>query len=54
MAAKRNNRPNAPRLDTLARMAVSGTTEFDVAASPEQVFEAVAAIEDLPKRSSAH
>ena len=35
-------------------MAVSGTTEFDVAATPEQVFDAVAAIEDLPKRSSAH
>lgn len=35
-------------------MAVSGTTEFDVAASPEQVMDAVANIEDLPKRSSAH
>jgi uncharacterized protein YndB with AHSA1/START domain len=35
-------------------MAVSGTTEFEVAATPEQVFDAVAAIEDLPKRSSAH
>lgn len=35
-------------------MAVSGTTEFDVAATPEQVFDAVAAIEDLPKRSSSH
>ena len=35
-------------------MAVSGTTEFDVAATPEQVMDAVAAIEDLPKRSSAH
>jgi len=35
-------------------MAVSGTTEFDVDATPEQVFDAVAAIEDLPQRSSAH
>ncbi len=35
-------------------MAVSGSTEFDVAATPEQVFDAVAAIEDLPQRSSAH
>ena len=35
-------------------MAVSGTTEFDVAATPERVMDAVAAIEDLPKRSSAH
>lgn len=35
-------------------MAVSGSTEFDVAATPEQVMDAVAAIEDLPKRSSAH
>ncbi len=35
-------------------MAVSGTTEFDVNATPEQVMDAVAAIEELPKRSSAH
>jgi hypothetical protein len=35
-------------------MAVSGTTEFDVNATPEQVMDAVAAIEDLPKRSNAH
>jgi ribosome-associated toxin RatA of RatAB toxin-antitoxin module len=35
-------------------MAVSGTTEFDVSVSPEQVMDAVAAIEDLPQRSSAH
>ncbi len=35
-------------------MAVSGTTEFDVNATPEQVMDVVAAIEDLPKRSSAH
>lgn len=35
-------------------MAVSGTTEFDVAATPQQVMDAVAAIEELPQRSSAH
>jgi uncharacterized protein YndB with AHSA1/START domain len=35
-------------------MAVSGSTEFDVDASPEQVMDAVAAIEDLPKRSGSH
>jgi len=35
-------------------MAVSGSTEFDVDASPEQVMDAVAAIEDLPTRSGAH
>lgn len=34
-------------------MAVSGSTEFDVDASPEQVMDAVAAIEDLPERSAA-
>ena len=32
-------------------MAVSGSTEFDVNATPEQVMDAVAAIEDLPQRS---
>jgi len=35
-------------------MAVSGSTEFDVDASPEQVMDAVAAIEDLPERSPSH
>ncbi|EFQ82359.1 polyketide cyclase/dehydrase [Aeromicrobium marinum DSM 15272] len=35
-------------------MAVSGSTEFDVAATPEQVMDAVAAIEDLPQRSGSH
>lgn len=35
-------------------MAVSGSTEFDVNASPEQVMDAVAAVEDLPKRSGSH
>lgn len=35
-------------------MAVTGSTEFDVDASPEQVMDAVAAIEDLPKRSGSH
>ena len=35
-------------------MAVSGSTEFDVAATPEEVLDAVAAVEDLPDRSSAH
>ena len=35
-------------------MAVTGSTEFDVNATPEQVMDAVAAIEDLPQRSSAH
>ncbi len=35
-------------------MAVSGSTEFDVNVSPEQVMDAVAAIEELPQRSSAH
>ena len=35
-------------------MAVSGSTEFDVNATPEQVMDAVAAIEDLPQRSGPH
>lgn len=35
-------------------MAVSGTTEFDVAATPEQVMDAAAAVEDLPQRSPSH
>ena len=35
-------------------MSVSGSTEFDVDATPVQVMDAVAAIEDLPQRSSAH
>ncbi len=35
-------------------MAVSGSTEFDVNASPGQVMDAVAAIEDLPQRSGPH
>jgi len=35
-------------------MAVSGSTEFDVDASPEQVMDDVAAIEDLPQRSGPH
>jgi uncharacterized protein YndB with AHSA1/START domain len=35
-------------------MAVSGSTEFDVDASPEEVMDAVAAVEDLPKRSGSH
>ncbi len=35
-------------------MAVTGSTEFDVNATPEQVMDAVAAIESLPERSSAH
>ena len=35
-------------------MAVSGSTEFDVDASPEEVLDAVAAIEDLPQRSDPH
>ncbi|AXT84325.1 cyclase [Aeromicrobium sp. A1-2] len=35
-------------------MAVSGSTEFDVSASPEEVMDAVAAIEDLPQRSGPH
>ena len=35
-------------------MAVTGSTEFDVNATPEQVMDAVAAIEDLPKRSGSH
>lgn len=35
-------------------MAVSGSTEFDVDASPEKVMDAVAAIEDLPERSPSH
>lgn len=35
-------------------MAVSGSTEFDVKATPEQVMDAVAAIEDLPQRSGPH
>ena len=35
-------------------MAVSGSTEFDVDASPEQVMDAVAAIDDLPSWSGPH
>lgn len=35
-------------------MAVSGSTEFDVDASPEQVMDAVAAVEDLPDWSGPH
>lgn len=35
-------------------MAMSGSTEFDVDASPEQVMDAVAAVEDLPQRSPSH
>lgn len=35
-------------------MAVSGSTEFDVDASPEQVMDAVAAVEDLPTWSGPH
>jgi uncharacterized protein YndB with AHSA1/START domain len=35
-------------------MAVSGSTEFDVDASPEEVMDAVAAVEDLPQRSPSH
>ena len=35
-------------------MAVSGSTEFDVNASPEEVMDAVAAVEDLPQRSPSH
>lgn len=35
-------------------MSVSGSTEFDVKATPEQVMDAVAAIEDLPQRSGSH
>ena len=35
-------------------MAVSGSTQFDVDASPEEVMDAVAAVEDLPQRSPSH
>ncbi len=35
-------------------MAVTGSAEFDVNATPEQVMDAVAAIEDLPQRSGPH
>ncbi len=35
-------------------MAVNGSTEFDVNATHEEVMDAVAAIEDLPKRSGSH
>ncbi|MEO6472815.1 MAG: SRPBCC family protein [Aeromicrobium sp.] len=35
-------------------MAVSGSIEFDVNASPDQVMDAVAAIEDLPTWSGPH
>jgi len=35
-------------------VAVSGSTEFDVEASPEEVMDAVAAVEDLPQRSPSH
>ncbi len=35
-------------------MAVSGSTEFDVDASPEEVMDAVASVENLPDRSPSH
>ncbi len=35
-------------------MAVTGSTEFDINATPEQVMDAVAAIESLPERSGPH
>jgi ribosome-associated toxin RatA of RatAB toxin-antitoxin module len=38
----------------VSRVAVSGSTEFDVDASPEPVMDAVAAVEDLPQRSPSH
>jgi uncharacterized protein YndB with AHSA1/START domain len=38
----------------VARVTVSGSTEFDVDATPEQVMDAVAAVEDLSQRSPSH
>lgn len=35
-------------------MSVSGTKEFDIKATPEQVLDAVAAIEELPSWSGSH
>ncbi|MCW2751743.1 MAG: cyclase [Aeromicrobium sp.] len=35
-------------------MAVSGSIEFDVDATPQQVMDAAATIEDLPERSGSH
>ncbi len=40
--------------DSVATVAVSGSTEFDVDATPEEVMDAVAAVEDLPQRSPSH
>lgn len=35
-------------------MAVSGSVELEIDASPEEVMAAVAAVEDLPQRSGSH
>ena len=35
-------------------MAVTGSTEIMIAASPQEVLDAIAAVEDLPKRSGSH
>jgi ribosome-associated toxin RatA of RatAB toxin-antitoxin module len=33
---------------------VSGSSEIDIDATPEQVLDAIAAVEDLPERSGSH
>jgi ribosome-associated toxin RatA of RatAB toxin-antitoxin module len=35
-------------------VAVSGSAEIDIDATPEQVLDAIAAVEDLPERSGSH
>ncbi|TXL60830.1 SRPBCC family protein [Aeromicrobium terrae] len=35
-------------------MAVSGSSDIDIDATPEQVLDAIAAVEDLPERSGSH
>lgn len=35
-------------------MAVSGSSEIQIDATPEQVLDAIAAVEDLPERSGSH
>lgn len=35
-------------------MAVSGSREIEIRATPEEILDAVATVEDLPKRSGSH
>jgi ribosome-associated toxin RatA of RatAB toxin-antitoxin module len=38
----------------VTRVAVNGSAEVDIDATPEQVLDAIAAVEDLPERSGSH